>query len=279
MSEEYELVPSLTRASLGDYEELFARVYGSTEKLSERYLHWLYCDNPCGEVVGVDAYWGDKLAAHYATIPRLYRFGDRIFRVLLSVNTATSPDHQRKGLFKKTASETYRRASESGFDAVVGVANAQSIHGFLSSLGFSSLGQVSLEIFSGSTAMQGTENQTLRLQQSAEWLNWRLSQPSARYVLGKVHDDTRPVLAKVGRAIFNLGEVSGLETGPFLKEAPLYWKYLALTPKFPSPRGAINLPKWLVPSPWHVIVRPLACESFLEFAKTLELTGLDMDSF
>ena len=127
--------PSLSRASIEDYEGLFKDVYGPSKKLSVEYLRWLYQANPSGGAVGIDAYLDGELA-HYVTVPRVYKRGNRSVRCLLSVNTATHPNHQRRGLFKSITMQTYELASSLGFEAVFGVANAQSIHAFTTSLGF-----------------------------------------------------------------------------------------------------------------------------------------------
>src|SRR5215467_4083405 len=80
------------------------------------YLQWLYRDNPCGHVVGFNAYAGDELAAHYATIPVEATLDGAPARGLLSLNTATHPTHQGKGLFTRLAERTYARASELGYE-------------------------------------------------------------------------------------------------------------------------------------------------------------------
>ena len=93
--------------------------------------------NPAGTVVGFDAWDDVTLAAHYVCVPaRVLRWGDAFGRALLSLNTATRPAYQGKGLFTKLAAATYEGAERpKGFECVYGVANANSTPGFHSQAG------------------------------------------------------------------------------------------------------------------------------------------------
>ena len=100
------------------------------------YYRWQYEDNPNGKVVSYNAYYDGILAAHYAAIPVEMSFDGNIVKGLLSLNTATHSQHRGKGLFVKLAQLTYDYAQEHGYKYVIGVANANSTHGFLTKLGF-----------------------------------------------------------------------------------------------------------------------------------------------
>ena len=90
-------------AHLESYRALFDATLDSFET---DYLRWLYCDNPMGDPVGFDAYAGDELAAHYGAVPVAGTFEGRPAKGLLSLNTATHPTHQGKGLFTRPAATT-----------------------------------------------------------------------------------------------------------------------------------------------------------------------------
>jgi len=123
-------------AALTQYGALFAACFPDASKFTPDYLRWLYADNPDGVAAGFDAWDGERLAAHYVCVPGMARIGGQDVRVLMSLNTATHPDYQGKGLFTKLAALTYDSAREQGYDAVYGVANANSTPGFLRKLGF-----------------------------------------------------------------------------------------------------------------------------------------------
>src|ERR1700754_5049888 len=120
----YQLIPvETTTDKLQAYAHLLSAVFTDTSKFTFDFLRWQYADNPVGKVVGYDAYLGDELAAHYVTIPVLYTLDGQEKKGLLSLNTATDPKPQGKGLFTQLASKTYELAAEMGYEFVIGVAN------------------------------------------------------------------------------------------------------------------------------------------------------------
>ncbi|MGH8853306.1 MAG: GNAT family N-acetyltransferase [Telluria sp.] len=123
-------------ATLAQYGALFAACFPGTDKFTPAYLDWLYLANPDGTAVGYDAWDGERLAAHYVCIPARAWVEGLEVRVLLSLNTATHPDYQGKGLFTKLAAMTYEAGAQQGYDGVYGVANANSTPGFVRKLGF-----------------------------------------------------------------------------------------------------------------------------------------------
>lgn len=147
----YDLQPTRTDAeSLARYARLLSDVFVGTDKFSERFLTWQYAENPAGTVVGFDALAPDgTLAAHYVTIPVEYQRNGQPVKGLLSLNTATHPDHQGKGLFTKLASATYEAAAAAGYGFVIGVANQNSTPGFLKKLGFSLIAPLDVQIGRG----------------------------------------------------------------------------------------------------------------------------------
>lgn len=126
----------LDPATLARYGELFAACFPGSAKFTTAYLDWLYRANPDGAALGFDAWDGAQLAAHYACVPARAFVEGREARVLLSLNTATHPGHQGKGLFTRLAALAYEEGAAQGCDGVYGVANANSTPGFVRKLGF-----------------------------------------------------------------------------------------------------------------------------------------------
>ena len=126
------------KIQFGEYDDaliksvvtLFEACFDWTDKFSFEYIKWQYMDNPNGQVVSYNAFdENNNLAAHYAAIPIKMSFGNEIVPGLLSLNTATHPNHQGKKLFTKLATLTYEKAYDMGYKFVIGVANANSTHG------------------------------------------------------------------------------------------------------------------------------------------------------
>ncbi len=272
---DYRLEPALARASLDDYVQLFRASFGGDDKLNEAYLRWQYVDNPHGRVIGVDAYAGDTLAAHYAIIPRRYRLGTIEFRAALSVNTATHPAHQGKGLFVRLAQQTYAAAADAGVQFVVGVANANSVGGFTRRLGFAELGRVGLFFLADAP---DDDRHVLDVAVDADWLGWRLANPSRQYLAAESGGGRVTLATKVRSVPFKLARVNRALLAGADPAASLL-PHVGLTPWFgPTDPPLLRLPPRLQPSPWHVIWKPLSDGLDPTLCKSLRISGLAMDT-
>ena len=89
-------------------------------KFSESSLIWLYTKNPEGLAIGFDAFDDGQLVAHYVCIPTTITGADGPVKALLSLNTATAPQYQGKGLFTQLARATFAVATQQGFSCVYG---------------------------------------------------------------------------------------------------------------------------------------------------------------
>lgn len=127
------------------------------DKFSFDYLKWQYADNPVGPIVGFNAYWEDVLAAHYVTMPIYMNIEGKKTLGVLSLNTATHPDHRGKRLFTILAERTYQYAAENGYKFVIGVANANSTPGFIKHLGFKLIGPLTFKVGVGKNLYQNKE--------------------------------------------------------------------------------------------------------------------------
>lgn len=272
---DYSLEPGLGRAGIDSYVQLFDRAFEGDAKLSRDYLQWQYVDNPHGKVIATDAFLEGQFAAHYAIIPRLYRLDGQTFPAALSVNTATHPDHQGKGLFVKLAQETYAQAARAGVAFVIGVANANSIGGFVRRLGFTELGQVRLGLFTTPAIARPGE---LALDIDEAFIAWRLRNPGRRYRTRQHYDGTTTLQTIVQRIPFDIARLptASLPTGFVADEAAP----TGLVPFYgPGEPPALRLPLRFQPSPWHMIWKPLRSDLPPDLPSRLRLDGLAMDTF
>lgn len=180
---DYQIRQTTTDATgIATAASLLSEVFGKPELFTTGYVQWQYADNPDGTIVGFNAYAGEALAAHYVTQPMESMINGVRHRGLLSLNTATHPGHQGKGLFVKLADQTYRHAADHGFDFVVGVANQNSVHGFTKKLGFQLVGQ--LHALLGMGALPYADDLSgfsYYKDWSPEALAWRLRNPVHQY--------------------------------------------------------------------------------------------------
>lgn len=270
---DYVFRPALETASLHDYEQLFSAAFPDNGKLNTTYLRWQYVGNPHGQVIGVDAFAGDTLAAHYAIMPRRYTVDGLALAAALSINTATHPDHQGRGLFTRLAEATYAAAADKGVQFVIGAANVNSIGGFERKLGFAKLGQIRLF---PSLSPPAAGPASLDLEITADWLEWRLANPSASYRSSRRGRSVTISTIKKG-VPFHLGCVqAGLLPG----ERGMSLALPGLAPVFDrGVAGRFAIPMKYQPSPWHVIWRSLSAGGDPSLPQRLRMDGLSMDTF
>ncbi|WP_288378432.1 GNAT family N-acetyltransferase [uncultured Massilia sp.] len=274
-------------AILAQYGALFAACFPGTDKFTPAYLDWLYLANPDGAAVGYDAWDGERLAAHYVCVPaRAWVEGQEV-RVLLSLNTATHPDYQGKGLFTKLAAMTYEAGAAQGFDGVYGVANANSTPGFVRKLGFQLVRPLEARIGLGSLG-HTTKAQAATLSFERSWspeaLAWRCANPhnrvarrngGARLQFHAAAVGVVPAYAELDARSFPAGTVDG--HGPaasplrlFIGLAPdaaaSYWNYA-------------SIPQRLRPSPLNLIWRAFTPRTPQLDPARIQFTFLDFDAY
>lgn len=157
----------IMHTALDDYSDLLAKSFQNFNPTAE-YLNWLYFKNPRGFALGYDAYDGDTLIAHYASVP--IKISGYRFNSLLSLNTATHPAYQGRGLFRVLAEKTFEIAATE-FSNVVGVANSKSVGGFVRHLGFDAIGNLELRLGTLTRQSEGSKIY------SKEELSWRMNCP------------------------------------------------------------------------------------------------------
>jgi GNAT superfamily N-acetyltransferase len=196
----YDIRPvDLTDDGLQAAERLFRAAFPHSPYLRVPYLDWQYRRNPEGPAIGFEAFApSGALAAHYVCLPVTMTVEGSAQPALLSLNTATHPDHQRKGLFKQIAAATYDAGATRGRQLVVGVANANSVKGLIGSLGFSTLGTLEARLGLG-LPWRGPEPAPVERTWSPSSLAWRISNPIAHYRLS-THHQSLVVEADSGRA-------------------------------------------------------------------------------
>ena len=194
---EYTLKPvTVSDADIVEIAVLLRAVFPDADHFTDEAVSWQYRDNPDGQVVGYNAWLDAVLAAHYVTIPLVARLQGVEERGLLSLNTATHPVHQGKGLFTKLANATYAHARDQGYSFVVGVANASSTHGFIKKLGFQLVSPLRAMIGIGQLPYREVDAATdyERVWSDAA-IRWRLKHPVYGYKL-KRSGERRMVLSE-----------------------------------------------------------------------------------
>ncbi|MCP3658133.1 GNAT family N-acetyltransferase [Herbaspirillum sp.] len=303
---------------LSDQEKLLATVFPGAG-LSYEYLDWLYRSSPDGVDLASDYREGEELLGHYTVVRQNWSIDGEIKPFALSLNTAVHEKARGKGLFTSLAARCYEDAKESGIEAVVGVANANSTPGFLKKLGFQHvcalpvIAGCALPIKPTSTksyhlsaeflASQGFSAIASRVAAgipttgctqhwSTEKLKWRLSSPRGRYALH--HHEEGTLITTTGKLPMGMSAVILLKFFPHgpkkvdtkkLVRAATSWHR---TPFFiysgfnshASVSAAVDLPRAVLPSPLNLIFKNLSGSvQDCEFIRSGTFEFLDFDAY
>lgn len=170
---DFDLV-EISETRISDYVSLFRECFPNFN-VDQNYLRWLYFENPLGNVVGFDAIFEDEIVGHYACIP--IRISGVSNIGLLSLNTATSPRFQGRGLFRVLAENTFAQATRANFSCIVGVANSNSFQAFIRHLKFEHLGNLDLRFGNLERERVGARIY------SNEEISWRVNSPLNKFTV------------------------------------------------------------------------------------------------
>ncbi|MDP1822148.1 MAG: GNAT family N-acetyltransferase [Archangium sp.] len=272
-------------SNLDAHVALMARCFPGATHLTHAYLRWLYDGNPAGQVVGFDAWEGPRLVATYVTIPAHLKVEGRSVRGLLSLNTATDPEFQGKGLFTKLATAVFDRAAGEGFSCVYGIANANSTPGFTRKLGFQLVEPLRAAAGYGAGYCSDFVGAQCEARFSREWdqvqLDWRMKNPANPLRAEMVREGLTQFRAatryKVIGATAHLPGNWAPAGRPHLRPTG----YVGAVPTAFRRRGAfVDMPERMRPSPLNLIFRSLQPESGTRLlAGESFISFLDFDAF
>jgi GNAT superfamily N-acetyltransferase len=274
----------LDPSALARYGALFSACFAGSGKFTPDYLAWLYAANPDGPAVGFDAWDGQALAAHYVCIPARAWIEGRQAQVLLSLNTATHPAHQGKGLFTRLAAMTYEAGAEQGYAGVYGVANANSTPGFVRKLGFQLVRPLEARVGLGPlrhAAAPAPQQLSFARSWNAPTLAWRCANPH-----NPVWQRSRAGRSQFYAAAFGalLPAYAELDTPATVAEpgAPLspLRLFIGLAPDAASRYwNYTSIPRRLRPSPLNLIYRAFSPRVAALDPARIAFSFLDFDAY
>lgn len=274
-------------AALRQYGALFAACFPNASGFTEENLDWLYCRNPDGQAIGFDAWEGDQLAAHYVCVPARVALGGTIVKAMLSLNTATHPDFQGKGLFTKLAALTYEAGAAAGFDCVFGVANGNSTGGFVRKLGFQLVQPLEARIGLGGLGInlgQAARAAQFARTWSAQSLAWRCANPKNPVSSRKHGDRMQFYAAAKGMILPVYAELDLQDTASIASDTQRFLSptrlFIGLVPgnacRFQT---YVSIPQRLRPSPLNFIYRSLSGRIASLEQGQISFSFLDFDAF
>lgn len=274
-------------ANNAKHAQLLADVFAKPQLFTPQFISWQYAQNPSGEIVGFNAIAENEIAAHYVAQPFYAKINGETRKGLLSLNTATHNNHRGKGLFTQLAEKTYEAAAGEGFAFVVGVANQNSVHGFLNKLGFQSVGLLDAKIGLGSVPETSPEKQVMyeRIWES-ENLNWRLSNPSNQYFIRQNSSAkyfSRTHISAIGAEIFSANPgTKWAVKAPTIKAKPFlpFTLYIGKDNGINFKRSLFfDVPEKYKSAPLHLIFKDLTGKNLKLDFENIRFRLIDFDAY
>jgi hypothetical protein len=286
--------------------ELLRAELPAARYVDERYLQWLYDENPYGPAIQRAVDEDGTRVAHYALVPQRYRGRDGVVPAAFSLHAVVRSGTQRKGYFQRIGAEIYDEAASAGWQFSTGVCNDKSIGAVTKYMGWKTPGPLPVRLCIPSRTGRGVRS--FRVDQellassrfddltadlddfpvdrwtnayTTEYLRWRLACPSTQFALHVSEDivaitttDTRfrvraAVLLKVFRRSAQPVTAEPVIAAACRFHRAPYAVYAGFNARVPV-RG-IQPPRRLQPSPLHLSVRALS--------PTIDQRALELDTF
>lgn len=259
---------------------LLHEVFRGQSYMTPRFLRWLYRENPDGQAIGFNAHGeSGRLVGHYAVIPMraVFRAGEEPGVGSLSLNTAVAEEARGRGLFVELAERTYQRARESGSGFILGVGNANSTHGLVKRLGFTSYGPLDARIGVGLPEPSGAPVASCFARFWDERsLAWRLRNPEAP---SYVHDRLIYRSYRGWNAVLKWDNTLACPASVTRKSPRIPMVYIGRRPDLRfSKLRFFDIPHRLRPSPLNLTFRSLD-QARPRVPDDILLDALDFDAF
>jgi GNAT superfamily N-acetyltransferase len=215
-------IVSLLRLSLG--ETLMAK--------SEAFWRWKHINNPFGPSPVLLAEEGDTLVGVRAFMRWEWTLNGSVIKAVRAVDTATHPDFQGKGIFKKLTLLSVERCQGEGVQFIFNTPNAISMPGYLK-MGWHEHGRMPISVFpvlprfkkcvprstqyvgeAVARELRQVKSGTLATHTSKAFLEWRYaSNPNDRYL--ELYADGNRIIFRIkpGKRFTEMRIVEGFYTG------------------------------------------------------------------
>jgi GNAT superfamily N-acetyltransferase len=242
-------------------------------------LKWLYFENPVGKAIAYSAYYNDEMVSHFATVPVNYIIDGINKKGLLALNLVTHPEHRGKGLFVEIAKQTIEDAKNEGFDFMIGVANQNSSHGLIKTLGFGLISTLSVVVGIGTVKPLYDHKYRLAPIWSQDTLAWRLSNPSSKLFLSSDNSYVVPTGKLNFYAQLTSRTVKQQNSSKCKKRMAPFKVWIGLSSSMKKRGLFFKLPKALKPVPLNLIYKNLSGENMVFNPTDVLFELIDFDAY
>ena len=251
------------------YIQLYRSCFPRSNHLKYDYLTWLYAENPLGQAIGADAWFGDDVVGQVISIPGKYSLYNENTYGLLAVNVAVHSDFQGRYLFKRLGLSMCEYGSQAGYKFVIGIANREATPGWIRQMGFQLISPLQANIGLGNLSLHSKEEEILdatllRHIWDNDSITWRLGNPLKKYYIKKnTSKNWLSIYTSANRlSVFAVAEVpmDGFIIDSYTHSLGLLLKpkvFLGLIPNYKFSNQYLSIPEKLKPSPLNLIYKNL----------------------
>jgi len=183
-------------------EVLKASLGETSSKKTEEVWRYKHVDNPFGESLVLVAEENEGIVGVRAFMRWQWQKGDTIYSAFRAVDTATHPDHQGKGIFKKLTLKALEIGKERGDHFVFNTPNAQSKPGYLK-MGWKEVGKLKINLI------------------PINPLYWRNKKLSSKHSVNISEFNSNATLKNWNTALKSSGKLFSPKSAEYLK-----WRYI-----------------------------------------------------
>jgi GNAT superfamily N-acetyltransferase len=282
MSEDYRF--EMLGHDARDYEQmsdLLRLVFPKARHLTPRYLEWHYGRNPDGRAIGCNAFAGNEMVGHMASIVFPCRVEGEMRLGMYMVNGAVHPGHRGRRLQSRISAAMFEEARRLGYALCLGTGNKWSTGPLLTR--FEMVRPLDARLGIGlPRRSEPRRRPSFERIWSEEALRWRMANPEGRYsavaTAGQLSLLSATGIAGVGAILYQGSELDRL---PDLGRAPGPLRvWLGLDPGIDWRDSAfLPIPKRLRPSPLNLVCRDLTGGGFVPDPERVLFRGIDFDAF
>jgi len=198
------LIREATELDIPEILEVLKASLGETSsKKTEEVWRYKHVDNPFGKSLVLVAVENDMIIGVRALMRWKWQLGKQVFSAFRAVDTATHPEHQGKGIFKKLTLKSIEIAKERGGDFIFNTPNTQSLPGYLK-MGWGEVDKLKIRII------------------PANLLNWLNVKQTGHYEINNTNSD-----AQLNGLISKYNKLKAEENKLFTLKSPEYllWRY------------------------------------------------------
>jgi len=256
------------------------------KKFSPGFFDWLYNKNPNGKAITYNVYDNENIIAHFALVPIIVGYKNRLCKSALTVFTAVDEKYRGLSIFYRIGSKIFELAKSMKFEFIIGVANDLSAQLFEKCFKFKLVSPLEVRLSLGGFRQTSDTPQDFRVIWGKEDLSWRLNNPQFNY---RIHQNKKHFI------IYNNNyKIFKIDMGSFSEEKYYFLKnyksnlrhnlnpfniWIGLNNYPPEKSFSINIPKFLKPSALNFIIKNLNSDKIEIKKEDIKFNLIDFEVF